>query len=95
MSHERMAMSDLFIRFCLQNNGRLSAKKRESHFAFLTGEERALISMQPLYVVIQAFRGIFRIAGHVDAEPPIGLLVACIENRCGMGLAALQPGEDG
>lgn len=32
---------DLFIRFCLQNNGRLSAKKRESHFAFLTGDELA------------------------------------------------------
>ncbi|RPI96699.1 MAG: cell filamentation protein Fic, partial [Spirochaetales bacterium] len=30
---------DLFIRFCLQNNGRLSARKRESHFSFLSGEE--------------------------------------------------------
>ncbi len=30
---------DLFIRFCLQNNGRLSAKKRASHFDFLTDEE--------------------------------------------------------
>ncbi|MFH1150737.1 MAG: Fic family protein [Actinomycetota bacterium] len=30
---------DLFIRFCLQNNGRLSARKRESHFGFLTDEE--------------------------------------------------------
>ena len=30
---------DLFIRFCLQNNGRLSAKKRASHFDFLLDEE--------------------------------------------------------
>jgi hypothetical protein len=30
---------DLFIRFCLQNNGRLSARKRTSHFDFLTDEE--------------------------------------------------------
>ncbi len=35
---------DLFIRFCLQNNGRLSAKKRASHFGFLTDEE--LFSME-------------------------------------------------
>lgn len=32
---------DLFIRFCLQNNGRLSALKRASHFNFLTEEEIA------------------------------------------------------
>jgi len=30
---------DLFIQLCLQNNGRLSAKERESHFGFLTDEE--------------------------------------------------------
>ncbi len=30
---------DLFIRFCLQNNGRLSERKRESYFSFLTDEE--------------------------------------------------------
>jgi len=30
---------DLFIRFCLQNNGRLSARKRSSHFEFLSDEE--------------------------------------------------------
>ena len=30
---------DLFIRFCLQNNGRLSARKRASHFDHLTDEE--------------------------------------------------------
>lgn len=30
---------DLFIRFCLQNNGRISARKRASHFEFLTEHE--------------------------------------------------------
>ncbi len=30
---------DLFIRFCLQNNGRLSARKRSSHFDFLSEQE--------------------------------------------------------
>ncbi len=30
---------DLFIRFCLQNNGKLSQRKRESHFRLLTNEE--------------------------------------------------------
>lgn len=32
---------DLFIQLCLQNNGRLSASKRESHFGFLTDDELA------------------------------------------------------
>ncbi|PIV02350.1 MAG: cell filamentation protein Fic [Syntrophobacterales bacterium CG03_land_8_20_14_0_80_58_14] len=32
---------DLFIRFCLQNNGRLSARKRLDHFDFLSDEEIA------------------------------------------------------
>jgi len=32
---------DLFIRFCLQNNGRLSARKRASHFDYLSDEEVA------------------------------------------------------
>ena len=32
---------DLFIRLCLQNNGRLSARKRVSHFDFLLDEEIA------------------------------------------------------
>jgi hypothetical protein len=32
---------DLFIRFCLQNNERLSARKRDSHFEFLTDDEIA------------------------------------------------------
>jgi hypothetical protein len=32
---------DLFIQLCLQNNGRLSARKREAHFAFLTDDEMA------------------------------------------------------
>ena len=30
---------NLFIRFCLQNNGRLSARKRSSHFSMLTEDE--------------------------------------------------------
>ncbi len=30
---------DLFIRFCLQNNGRLSTRKRASHFDFLSDDE--------------------------------------------------------
>jgi hypothetical protein len=34
---------DLFIRFCLQNNGRLSTQRRESHFDFLSDEEVALL----------------------------------------------------
>ncbi len=34
---------DLFIRFCLQNNGRLSSRKREIHFDFLSDEEVALL----------------------------------------------------
>ena len=32
---------DLFIQLCLQNNGRLSARKKESHFGFLTDGELA------------------------------------------------------
>jgi hypothetical protein len=32
---------DLFIRFCLQNNGRLSERKRADHFNFLSDEEIA------------------------------------------------------
>ena len=32
---------DLFIQLCLQNNGRLSAGKRESHFEFLADDELA------------------------------------------------------
>lgn len=32
---------DLFVQFCLQNNGRLSSRKRESHFHFLTNDELA------------------------------------------------------
>ena len=33
--------TDLFIRFCLQNNGRLSLRKRASHFEALTDDEVA------------------------------------------------------
>lgn len=43
---------DLFIRFCLQNNGRLSAGKRASHFDFLSDEEVARMEQ-----VIQSFYG--------------------------------------
>jgi hypothetical protein len=32
---------DLFIRFCLQNNGRLSSRKRASYFDYLSDEEIA------------------------------------------------------
>ena len=32
---------DLFIRFCLQNSGRLSTAKRSSHFDFLSEQEMA------------------------------------------------------
>lgn len=34
-------MINLFIRFCLQNGGRLSARKRASHFSMLSDEEIA------------------------------------------------------
>jgi len=42
---------DLFIRFCLQNNGRLSARKRASHFDFLSEDEIARMehAMQSTY----------------------------------------------
>ncbi|MBF0432273.1 MAG: Fic family protein, partial [Fibrobacteria bacterium] len=33
---------DLFIQLCLQNNGKLSAGKREAHFSFLTDKELLL-----------------------------------------------------
>ncbi len=39
---------DLFIQFCLQNNGKLSDRKRSSHFEFLTNNE--------LSAMEQAFR---------------------------------------
>ncbi len=32
---------DLFIRFCLQNNGRISSRKRANHFDFLSDDEIA------------------------------------------------------
>jgi hypothetical protein len=32
---------DLFIQLCLQNNGRLAIKNRESHFGFLADDELA------------------------------------------------------
>ncbi|MFO7460036.1 MAG: Fic family protein, partial [Desulfatiglandales bacterium] len=36
---------DLFIRFCLQNNGCLSARKRESRFDYLSDEEIARMEL--------------------------------------------------
>ena len=36
---------DLFIRFCLQNNGRLSARKRNDRFDFLTNDEIDLMEL--------------------------------------------------
>lgn len=43
---------DLFIRLCIQNNGRLSAKKRLKHFDFLSDEELAKmeLTIQSVYV---------------------------------------------
>jgi len=42
---------DLFIRFWLQNNGRLSRRKRASHFDSLSDEKIALMeqAVQSLY----------------------------------------------
>ena len=40
---------DLFIRFCLQNNGRLSARKRVSHFDSLTEQEIARMEQAVQY----------------------------------------------
>ncbi len=34
---------DLFIQLCLQNNGKLSARKRSDHFDFLTDDEQSLM----------------------------------------------------
>ncbi|MBE0504298.1 MAG: Fic family protein [Desulfuromonadales bacterium] len=38
---------DLFIQLCQQNNGRLSARKKESHFGFLTDDE--LVKMEQVF----------------------------------------------
>ncbi|NOZ87198.1 MAG: cell filamentation protein Fic [Deltaproteobacteria bacterium] len=43
---------DLFIRFCLQNNGRLSKRKRTSHFNFLSDGE-----VTQMEQVVQSFYG--------------------------------------
>jgi len=40
---------DLFIRFCLQNNGRLSARKRDSHYVFLSDGELARMEQAVLH----------------------------------------------
>ncbi len=49
---------DLFIRFCLQNNGRLTAQRRELHFDVLTDEEVALIEQ-----VVQSAYGAETVSG--------------------------------
>lgn len=43
---------DLFIRFCLQNNGVLSSKKHKSHFVELTDDEvdRMQSAIQKAYI---------------------------------------------
>jgi hypothetical protein len=45
---------DLFIQLCLQNNGRLSARKRSAHFDFLTDDELSLMekAVQTGYKII-------------------------------------------
>ncbi len=50
---------DLFIQACLQNNGRLSARKRTSHFEFLSDEEVARME--------KSIRSAY---GHGEAEEP-------------------------
>jgi hypothetical protein len=39
MSLRLCVYSGYFIRFCLQNNGRISASKRTDHFEFLSDSE--------------------------------------------------------
>jgi len=51
---------DLFIRFCLQNNGRLSAGKRASHFNFLSDEE-----------IAGAERAVWSAYGDIDRAPAL------------------------
>jgi hypothetical protein len=50
---------DLFIRFCLQHNGRLSARKRSSHFDNLTDDEirRMEDAVRAAYVAAPSERG--------------------------------------
>jgi hypothetical protein len=50
---------DLFIRFCLQNNGRLSARKRTSHFDFLSDEEVSLME-QAVQTAYRNATGVFQ-----------------------------------
>lgn len=49
---------DLFIRFCTQNNGRLSARKRDSHFELLSDQEVAQLEQ----VVLSAYGSNNRVA---------------------------------
>jgi hypothetical protein len=50
---------DLFIRFCLQNNGRLSARERTSHFDFLSDEEIARME-QAVQTAYRNATGVFQ-----------------------------------
>jgi len=49
---------DLFIRFCIQNNGRLSVRKRDSHFEFLSDWEVTQLEQ----VVLSAYGSDNRVA---------------------------------
>ena len=55
-AHGRVVQIDLFIRFCLQNNGRLLAAKRASHFDFLSDEEIVCME-QAVFGRLPACRG--------------------------------------
>jgi len=56
---------DLFIRFCLQNEGRLSERKRERHFAFLGDEEIAKMER-----VVHSAYDLPAASGPPPQEPP-------------------------
>jgi len=55
---------NLFIRFCLQNNGRLSTRKRDSHFDFLSKEEITRMEQAVLSAYLPAAT-----AAQTEAEP--------------------------
>ena len=44
---------DLFIQLCLQNNGRLSARKKAAHFSFLTVDHRTVMRLDTLAFGVQ------------------------------------------
>jgi hypothetical protein len=57
---------DLFIRFCLQNNGQLSGRKRASHFDFLLDEEIASLEQAVMNPKDVYRLGEYRISEFVD-----------------------------